>query len=210
MDWMTFSFADRLNDWFTTPKLRLPAGTVWVGDGPFTLLGLMDEIEPSEDLDPDVDIWGERHDAADDLWRQYRWTTLLDFEWLAMAGSTAQLCLVDVGLPRGFVAFIRESLEADDDSRLILAAIEPKDSSAALAACVCDLLSDNGHSYGTGGLWGGWPTLTTNRRPDLIPRNAVWDAYCVQMQQDRKFAALSMTERPPALEVQFSEAYEEL
>jgi uncharacterized protein (DUF1810 family) len=39
---------EQLNAWFTTPKIQLPEGTVWVGDEPFTLLRLMDELEPSE------------------------------------------------------------------------------------------------------------------------------------------------------------------
>lgn len=209
MDWSNFPFVEQMNPRFTTPKIQLPEGTVWVGDEPFTLLRLMDEVEPSEDLDPDVDIWTERREASDALWSQYRWTTLLDFEWLAMAGSTAQLCLVDVGLPRGFVAFIREITEADEDSRLIVAAIEPRDSGQVLAACVRDLLSDRGHSYGTGGMWGAWPTLTTNHRPDLIPRAAVWEAYRVQMEEDPDSAGLSKEERPRAFESQFSQAYRE-
>ena len=209
MDWSNFLFVEQLNAWFTTPKIRLPEGAIWIGDEPFTLLRLMDEVEPSEDLDPDVDIWTERHEASDALWGQYRWTTLLDFEWLAMAGSTAQLCLVDVGLPRGFVAFVRESSEADEDSRLIVAAIAPRDNGQVLAACVRDLLSDRGHSYGTGGMWGAWPTLTTNHRPDLIPRAAVWDAYRVQMEQDRDSAGLSIEERSRVFESRFSESYQE-
>lgn len=209
MDWSNFPFVEQMNARFTTPKIQLPEGTVWVGDEPFTFLQLMDEVEPSEDLDPDVDIWTERREASAALWNQYSWTTLLDFEWLAMPGSTAQLCLVDVGLPRGFVVFVRESSEADDDSRLIVAAIEPRDSAQVLAACVRDLLSDRGHSYGTGGMWGAWPTLTTNHRPDLIPRAAVWEAYCVQMEEDPDSAGLSKEERPRAFESQFAQAYRE-
>ena len=209
MDWTNLSLVDRLNAWFTTPKLRIPDGTVWVGNKPFTLLGLMDEIEPSEDLDPDVEIWDDRHQACDSLWGQYRWTTLLDFEWLAMAGSTAELCLVDVGLPRGFVAFVGERIEATDDARLIVAAIEPRDNAEVLTACVSDLLWDKGYSYGTGGLWGGWPTLTTNHRPDLIPREAVWHAYRAQMEQNPDLAGLSKEEWPSTLESLFSAAYRE-
>jgi hypothetical protein len=209
MDWSNFPFVEQMNAWFTTPKIQLAEGTVWVGDEPFTLLRLMEEVEPSEDLDPDIDIWTDRREAAADLWAQHRWTTLLDFEWLAMAGSTAQLCLVDVGLPRSFVAFVRESSEANDDTRLIVAAIEPRDNGQVLAACVRDLLSDKGSSYGTGGMWGGWPTLTTNHWPDLIPREAVWEAYRVQREQDSEFAGLSNEERAHILESQFSQAYEE-
>jgi hypothetical protein len=209
MDWSNFPFVEQLNAWFTTPKIELSEGTVWVGYEPFTLLRLMDEVEPSEDLDPDVDIWTERHEASAALWNQYRWTTLFDFEWLAMPGSTAKLCLVDVGLPRVFVAFVRESSEADEDSRLIVAAIEPRDNSHVLATCVRDLLSDRGRSYGTGGMWGAWPTLTTNHRPDLIPRTAVWEAYRLQIEDNPDSTDLSREERPRVFESQFAQAYRE-
>jgi hypothetical protein len=73
---------------------------------------------------------------------QYRWLPLLDFERLTMAGSTEQHCLVDVGLSLGFVAFVAGSSEADGDSRLIVAAIEPRDNSHVRAACLRELLSD--------------------------------------------------------------------
>src|SRR5215472_16546001 len=103
----------------------------------------MEEIEPSKNFDPDFDIYSDRYEAADTLWGRHPWTTLLDLDWSHMCGSTAALRLVDAGLPQGFVAFCTEPIEEGDDTRLLVAAIEPRENRHVVAACIYDLRQDN-------------------------------------------------------------------
>src|ERR1700737_3796367 len=124
MDWKNFPFIERLNARFTPPKIQLSDGTIWVGEAPFTVFGLMEEIEPAANLDPDRDIASERQEVSEKLWRRCRWTPLLEFDW-GFSGGVASLCLVDAGLTRGFVGFLHEAWSADDDTRPIVAGVAP-------------------------------------------------------------------------------------
>jgi hypothetical protein len=174
VDWQRMERA--LDAAFHIPKLTLPEGRVLRATEPTKFLELVSSAVEGEEEVEELESEGLASAVAE----RWQMEDLLEFEWESGGpmSSFADLVVLRVGRPRIFVGTYQEALqEAGEDPWLVLAAIEPADSSVVMSEFVRDLIGDDGRGYGLEVFFGGLPSNTRNFRPDLIPAEVVKASY---------------------------------
>lgn len=167
-------------------KITTPAGVVRAGREPVDLKALCarhvdfrDEFEEFKDWCEEYDDYFkdavELLDPIDVMKEVGKVRLLILFEWQSIGPmvSNAELYLVELPSGRGIVVL---APDIDLGPPVAIAALEPRPSRELLSMFLRDLLEGNGIKYGTE-LWGFLPTRTENYASDLIPEQAVREAY---------------------------------
>ena len=153
---------------FIETRLTTSRGRVLAPIKPFDLPTTMQEAAESV-----VEQHGIIAYQREELAAAFPSHTLLDFYWdgFGPTSSDATIDLVDLGTAGTLAYWITE-----DAPTYAFALIQPGGDTDIWPAFVVDLFRDNGESYGIE-LFGGLPSQTTNRRPDLVPPVALREAF---------------------------------
>jgi len=138
---------------------------------------LLEAAESDDDRE-----WLQNDGATTVLASRWDVQPLLNFEWNFDTPMTwfLDLYLLDVGTPRAYVYFFANALaETGEHPAHVVAAVEPKSDASLFSAFLRKCLSRNGKDFLTefDGMFSDLPSMTTNHRPDLFPRDVVKEGY---------------------------------
>ena len=169
MNWMALE--EEIRSSFTTCKLTVPEGRILMPREVISLHDALSKYTLSEEGEQQIYDEGVEGLIGD------RWSlrNILDFEWDGLGPITWYLGLhtFEIGTGREYVCMWGEEERGGPTA---VAALEPTGDTALFQAFLKDLLADNGESYRYP-LFNSLPTMTRNRRPDLLPTSVVRDAY---------------------------------
>ena len=162
MDWPALE--TEIKNSFTTCKLTLPEGRVLIPREVIHLENAVSKYASSEEDQELIECEG----AAGLIDERWSMQDILTFEWGGLGPITWHLglCTFEIGTGRKYVCMAGEE---EYGGLSAVAALEPMgDTPLLFQPFFKDLLADNGESYGYT-VFGSLPTMTRNRRPDLLP-----------------------------------------